>query len=965
MNPGSAIAPWLECTKVRISEAEHSYAERTIHRLGVLIHRLFVLQGCSGGVLSSGAYNFAKVFEEERKEIANQCAARDVAVDLQFDGQPGTPVPDRLGIAFSGGGVRSACIAIGVMQRLAQAGILKQAHYLSAISGGTYAMSWLTAWTKRLGDFSQVQGCLGNNTHNGQSPKTAEPPQYSRFLEPDPLRYLRRYSSYLTPRMGLFNGDTFAAISIYLRNLLLNQVMLIAALVSVTVVLQQITPTIKWAAALDTCWMIVGVAMTVILFGVAAILVWRALARLPENSTPGKKYPAYVAMGCAWVIACLIWLMTPSWYLKNPSGSATDLIVLGLGVVGFFVSLVFGKRTTNSSVEKGEGTRVLVLALAWAGAWAAVCLVDMAFRAWLRSSGAVCVTTSYIIHAVPAILAATALVSYLFIGLLGNALPDSQREWLARLSGYLLAYAAVTAIVLGIVLEGPAIVSLLLDGLQQPAWRKKILAAILPGGWLFVVVSGLLGGKSAKTSGTNADKSSRGLDFLVGISPPVFLAGLLMLVSWGTQALVLGAKGPLKDHPSLNLWAMATALAGLLAWRLDVNEFSMNLFYRNRLVRTFLGASNETRKPSLFTGFASNDDIALQDLTFANSFQGPYPIWGTTLNLTAGEDLAWQQRKGASFIYTPLFCGWDYVDPVARLAQPEAPAPDFDTDAVKRPTDANLYGYRRTGPQNGTPGYGGVGGAPYIGTAMAASGAAASPNMGFHTKPGVAALLAIFNVRLGFWTGNPRNPRTWNRYAPGIWYLVSELLGRANANDHYVYLSDGGHFENLGLYELVRRKVRFIICSDADADPTFTFGDLGNAVERCRADFGVEIRIEAQLDMKLQAEPPFRIAHYAIGTINYPGQPSGLLLYLKSSLTNDEPSDVLGKRASDSAFPHDTTANQFFEETMFEAYRALGEHMVDVMLADNKLNGPPHPQRNIVVDLFAALRARSSGLESA
>jgi hypothetical protein len=963
--------------------------------------------------LSSGAYNFAKVFEEEQQEIARQCDARGVAVDLKFDSQPGTPVPDRLGIAFSGGGIRSACVGIGVMQRLARAGILKQAHYLSGVSGGTYAMSWLTAWTKRLEDFSAVEGCLGNNTDNGLPAKPAEPPQYNRFLEPEPLHYLRRYSSYLTPRIGLFSGDTFAAVSIYLRNLLLNQVMLVAALVSVTLVLQQVTPTIGWASALDRSWLHIGVVLTAVLFVVAAVLVWRALARLPESGTSGKKYPAYVAMGCACGIACLIWMMTPSWYLRHSAGSATDWIVLGLAIVGFVVSFVFGARTKNTSVEKEQGTRGLVLALAWAGAGGAVCLINMAFRAWLIASGSVYVTTSYVILGVPVILAATALVSYLFIGLLGNALPDSQREWLARLSGYLLAFAAVTGLVLGLVLEGPAIVSLLLHGLLQPALKSKIFAAIIPGGWLFVVVSGLVGGKSAKTPSAEADTPSRGLEIVVGIAPPVFLAGLLMLVAWGTHAMVLGAMGStpaaeyltsatwcnakapaapalcwtqpfvqrqlpdqgepgsskarelLREHPFLLLWAMATALAGLLAWRLDVNEFSMNLFYRNRLVRTFLGASNEIRKPSMFTGFAADDDIALKDLTSANLFQGPYPIWGTTLNLTAGEDLAWQQRKGASFIYTPLFCGWDYVDPVARPVQPESPAKDDDAEAVKRPTQANLYGYRRTGAQDGTFGYGGAGGAPYIGTAMAASGAAASPNMGFHTKPGVAALLAIFNVRLGFWTGNPRNPHTWNRYAPGIWYLVSELLGRANADDHYVYLSDGGHFENLGLYELVRRKVRFIICSDADADPTFTFGDLGNAVERCRADFGVEIRIEAQLDMKLQKEAPFRIAHYAIGTIHYPGQPPGLLLYMKSSLTNDEPSDVLGKRAADSAFPHDTTADQFFDETMFEAYRALGEHMVDVMLANNKVNGPADPQRNIVVDLFTALRAKASASKPA
>lgn len=345
--------------------------------------------------MSSGAYNFAKVFEEEQKEIGNQCDARHVAPDLEFDGKPGTPVPDRLGIAFPGGGIRSACVAIGVMQRLAQAGILKQVHYLSAISGGTYAMSWLAAWTKRMGDFSIVEGCLSNNTDNGLPPKAAEPPQYSRFLEPDLLRYLRQYSSYLIPQLGLLSRDTFAAISIYLRNMLLNQLMLVAALVSVTVILQQITPNIKRSNALDTCWLVIGVSLTVVLFGVAAVLIWRALARLPESNTPGKKYPAYVAMGCAWGIACLIWLMTPSWYVKQPADSATNWIVLGLGVVGFVVSSIFGVRTTNSSVEKLKGARALVLALAWTGAGGSVCLVNMAFRVWLIASGSVKVTTSY------------------------------------------------------------------------------------------------------------------------------------------------------------------------------------------------------------------------------------------------------------------------------------------------------------------------------------------------------------------------------------------------------------------------------------------------------------------------------------------------------------------------------------------------------------------------------------------
>ena len=80
--------------------------------------------------------------------------------------------------------------------------------------------------------------------------------------------------------------------------------------------------------------------------------------------------------------------------------------------------------------------------------------------------------------------------------------------------------------------------------------------------------------------------------------------------------------------------------------------------------------------------------------------------------------------------------------------------------------------------------------------------------MSYHTRPAVAALLSIFNVRLGWWTGTPRNRTCWKEYAPGIWYLLAELFAHATDSDRYVYLSDGGHFENLGIYELIRRRVR-------------------------------------------------------------------------------------------------------------------------------------------------------------
>ena len=331
----------------------------------------------------------------------------------------------------------------------------------------------------------------------------------------------------------------------------------------------------------------------------------------------------------------------------------------------------------------------------------------------------------------------------------------------------------------------------------------------------------------------------------------------------------------------LCVMGIAFAISGWLLLRLDANEFSMHLFYRNRLVRAFLGASNlrnqdagiRGRIPSPFTGFAFDDDVCLQELSSLwprsqlyggkpevftgeakDRYDGPYPIWGTALNLTTGEGLAWQKRKAASFIYSPLYCGWDFITQHPQgVEQPHA-GTHFEqaetSDCAK--LHKCLHAYRGTGsfhydegsaqahasqPEgmpklvSRTP-YTGLGCGPFIGTAMAASGAAISPNWGYHTSPSVAALLALFNIRIGWWTGNPRRQDAWNKYAPNASYLVAkELFGKADDASEYVYLSDGGHFENLGIYEMVRRQMTYIIACDADADPKYEFGDLANAVD--------------------------------------------------------------------------------------------------------------------------------------
>ena len=101
--------------------------------------------------------------------------------------------------------------------------------------------------------------------------------------------------------------------------------------------------------------------------------------------------------------------------------------------------------------------------------------------------------------------------------------------------------------------------------------------------------------------------------------------------------------------------------------------------------------------------------------------------------------------------------------------------------------------------------------------AVTISGAAASPNEGYHSSPSVAFLLTVFSVRLGSWFQNPRRPEVWRKPGPahGLKPLLSELFGLSNDRSDFVYLSDGGHFEGLGIYELVRRRCRFIVACDA------------------------------------------------------------------------------------------------------------------------------------------------------
>jgi hypothetical protein len=186
--------------------------------------------------------------------------------------------------------------------------------------------------------------------------------------------------------------------------------------------------------------------------------------------------------------------------------------------------------------------------------------------------------------------------------------------------------------------------------------------------------------------------------------------------------------------------------------------------------------------------------------------------------------------------------------------------------------------------------------------------------------------------------------------------LFSEAIG--NTTDHYKYvnLSDGGHFENLGLYEMVRRKCRCIVVSDAGCDPGCAFEDLGNAVRKIYIDLGVSIDFHP-LTIAARKDPPVEGLYCGIGTITYPGSSeTGWLLYIKPGYHGIEPADIRSYALANTMFPHETTADQWFTESQFEAYRALGAYIAETICTAGA--GLTPGQSPAKMDL-AALRAQA------
>lgn len=800
-------------------------------------------------------------------------------------------------LCISGGGIRSATFALGAIQELGRRGLLAQFDYLSTVSGGGYIGSWLTAWIHRAGGLPAVLPRLTRTASEAGEEGTDEG-------APDPVEHLREFNSYLTPRLGLGSGDTWSLIAIIVRNLLLNWLVLLPLLMSVLmaprllVSLLQVDPPggtapFAWFGALEAATVAAGLVLY-------CVSTFNAFGALPSMSRRALTQAQFVQRCLLPLLLSGLLLVVGFWWIWDDLGRVPTFAELAVGGVALtFLSWISRLvvddlfRDPRRFVRRlfGPLTPASVIFGLTSGA-AAYVLTHVLFRTAHNQDD-----PSFYATAAPALfLGGLLLGQALSVGFTSRTLGEPDREWVARSAGYTLLAILSWLLLCTVVLIIPHVAF---------GWGAHVHSALAGVGALAGWFSASSrGGPRPSAENANPAAVSRAAGLAQKAALPLFVLLLMLALTMLTSA-VLSATGAvpvpfwrhhdLVEHTSLRvalgLTAALVAAALVMGRYININTFSLHAMYRDRLVRAYLAASNAARRPSPFTGFDETDDLRMTDLRG----QRPLHVLNLTLNLVGGQKLAWQQRKAESLTVTALHAG------------------------------SHLLGYRDSAEYGGPRGIA-------LGTAMTISGAAASPNMGYNSSPLVSFTMMLFNARLGWWLGNPgpAGRDTWRLDGPrfAVGPVVREMLGLTDDQSPYSYLSDGGHFENLALYEMVLRRCRSIVVLDGGCDPDFTYEDLGNALRKIRIDLGVPIEFEDGTMQALLA----RKARAAVAHIRYSaadeGGTDGWLLYLKPMLRGDESPDVRSYAAANPTFPHQTTANQWFGEAQTESYRMLGQHTV-------------------------------------
>jgi hypothetical protein len=824
--------------------------------------------------------------------------------------------PPVVGLALSGGGVRSATFNLGVLQALAAHHVLRSVDYLSTVSGGGYIGSFLGRFYTRFinrpdGAVDLIEARL----------REATSPEVS---------WLRRCSGYMAVTTG---GDAPVTAAIILRSFLTVHVIIGILLVAVF----NVANLFRYDAY---DWLLGQLRP-------ASPTATRPL--LPTDLLPSDPWLfllAIVVVTAFLPLSIAYWLPSVS---RPESYDRTRLVAFMIcSVTGFVLLLEAGAQTTALGLFV-----TTIAAFAWVeGAWASVALntpcatgspagremVRNKFSNWLATAASV---------------AAFVLVIWVLDALVFRLYPMSMplRDAFGVIG---LTFA---------VLFGPV------------RWLAL---------WLF--------------SAAAAHGWERGLTWRVVTNAfllPLAFGGLL-LIQWDLVSHVMFRGGA--DVGAGVAWTavsvLVSAILGGGSGIVLVNWSSLERLYAARGSRTYLGASNPYRHVTDdgadVTSPQPEDDMPF-DRYRPDLAGGPLHIINVfanqSIDRTSGRRT--RDRQGENMAIGPcgvsvgpashgMWVSGTGRDVRARLVAVDVG--DLPDPLVPRCPSEDDQGSVETSIMQ-------------LSDWMSISGAALSPGENADTRLGTSVLYGLTNVRTGFWWdsgiedgerfGEPiqtvsRRFGRWivQRFRTQLW-LLAEFTGRfAGPWRRYWYLSDGGAADNLGIYELVRRRVPVIICADATRDLDGDLTALGNAIRKVRVDFGAEVEFLSSAalqdlvakaedrsgrdvpknvidalgtldDVRLSRKSPSP-KHAAIARVRYNATSAqSVLLYVKATMTGDEPPDVLAYQREFHRFPHQFVANQFLDEAQWESYRQLGQHCADPFFSEDDLQW--------LADLFLAL----------
>jgi hypothetical protein len=765
------------------------------------------------------------------------------------------PIPTTaIGLALSGGGIRSAAFSLGALQALDFYGVIARVDYLSTVSGGGYIGACLTA-------------AMSHN--NGQFPFGGA----SDIRDNDAVGYLRNYSNYLMPRARNGLRNLLDASSIILRGLIANAVIVLTFLLA-------------------------GAFLTWV-----AYPVWDGLQKSSFAAQLVKALVSYTGVVIKYIGAAIksLWsAFVPGW-IASPLSFAGSWI--GSHVSSCFDSYVGPWLSRVADTAPPEIRMLFKLISSIANA-----IANLA-------------TNSFFLTIILAAILAVILIYWVLRRSISAADAND-------VDSRPLTFARVAL--------GLTVVSLLIDmqplliGWFVPLFEKyrfsKIAiispTALISGAVAVAVFADKLAAflETTKMSGLRSVRVKRVLTHVLlvvtGLILPLFLVAIYwLLASW----LIDGRPHVSKDAAASVRWFASWSLLVLVCimWRFQANAYSLHQFYKDRLGKAFLfkplfrSPPNDPEPP----------ELRRYKLSHINTAECPYHIINAALNVQGSTKANQRGRNADFFTFSRHFVGSD----LTHFAVTSIHTTTNDMETVDDRLD--------------------------LGSAMAISGAALSANMGSSTLRGLSPTLALLNIRLGYWLRNPLDlarqrtyirPRELLYNIVGKFYLFLEMFNLLDENSRFIYLTDGGHIENLGIYQLLKRGCRLIIAIDAEADPEISCSSLLKLERYARIDLGIRIvlpweqirernrKVNELIDPSTPDEPSRQHGpHCALGRIFYEDGSQGILLYFKASLSGDEKDYLLNYKKRNSDFPHETTGDQFFTEEQFEVYRTLGYHVVD------------------------------------